>query len=368
MKKISKFLSVICLFIFFCFSVGAQTVPSGGGGSSDSGTIPVPVLDHYSWAYPLADLMSYAQQSVRYVSGYTDAKTALTSSRVRWIDFRFTSPRSDGVVLAKDLTTALATNQFDVLIAESEDSFGGNINLADSAHQTLFNGGFWVNSSSDGKPPVNLKVSVTFWLASEIYLPVPPDLETVKIVSRDASGRESTVFPVIQNGRMRVPTSVGHIGTATATFADKSQISFNLASGMAEGEKQVTIEVAGEFASTYSFPKGATFIVLQLEEWELNNQGEYRAIFEPADKELALYASTPQRVAKTVRVRTLPDGNWSIPLPIRIGVAHGLSLPPQPNNGYGVLEAVFSFGPADTGGKGGGTVPVEKGSEQEPFL
>ena len=336
-EKIRTLLSVLVLFSS-CLFVGAQLVPT------TPWPIPVPVqIDHYSWALPLADLMSAARQSVRYVSGYTDSKTVLDSSKARWINFEFTSPRSDGVILAEDINISLATNQFDLIIAESENGFSGNINLADSSHQTLFNGGFWADVSS-GK---DVKVIVTYYLADKIGIPVPSDLQSVKITSQDVVGQQNTLYLYPQNGRLQVPTNIGHTGNVTATFADNSQINFNLANGLAESEKQVKVSVSGEFANTRSFPKGETIIVLGVEEWMLNQQAEYSVLFEPRDRMITLYSETPQRLAQSVRIRLLPDGVWFGPILIPANVGLKIDLlkiigPPAPKS-FGVWEAIFDF-------------------------
>lgn len=346
MKKIKKIIGVLSIALLSCIAAVAQEVPS-------TGPVPVPHPDRHSWALPLADMMSYAQQSVRYVSGYTQAKTVLASSQARWINFEFRSPRSDGVVLAKDINTMLDTNQFDLIVAQSETGFGGNINLADSAYKPLFNAGFWVDTGSEKG---ELTINITYFLVPEISLPAPADLQFVKISYQDASGQEKVVYLYPENGRIMVPTNLGHIGTATATFSDNAEINFSLANGLPEGEKRVIFKVAGDFASTFTFPKGDTYITLGLESWMLNGESEYRAIFEPKDSLLSLYAATPQKVARTVRLRSLPSGGWFGPYAITPGEVLQVILPPQTQT-LGVMEAVFTFVPDYNGGvgKGGGS-------------
>jgi hypothetical protein len=333
MKKLSISVLALSGFLSLCTIVGAQT----------PGPIPIPNTppDHYSWALPLADLMSYAKQAIRYVSGYTDAKTVLDSSAHRWIDFEFRSPRSDGVVLAKDINIALATNKFDLVIAESETGFSGNIDLADSRHQTLFNGGFWAYVSFDGGDNF---AQVTYYLSPEISIPVPADLEYVKVSYRDAWGNERTEYFKPQGGWMRVRTNLGNSGTATAEFADGSEINFSLANGQAEREERVKVKVSGEFAHTYTFASGETMIVLGVEQWMLDEEGQFTAVFEPYKRSVVLYAETPQKlVAQSVRVRQLPSGVWSDPYTITSGVGLHLNLSGSAESLPGVWEAVFSF-------------------------
>jgi len=332
-QKIAVFVAVFTLFS--CTFAGAQTV-----------TTPVipPMVDHYSWALPLSDIMSYARQSVRNVSGWTHAKTALDSSPARWVNFGFKSPRNDGVVLIEDINKALVTNRLDLIIAESENSFGGNINLANSESRTLFNGGFWVDTTTGNEQQVN----VTYWLAPEIDIPVPLDLHYVQVSSQDAWGRERTDYFYGENGRMRIRTDLGNNGTAKATFNDGSQINFNLSNGMAESEKRVTIGVTGEFAHTCTFVQGETTIVFGVSRWGLDGQGQYTAIFEPEKKIVLLYAEIPEgrQAAHSVRLRSLSHGVVSEPFAITSGVALSINLydilGAFPQN-LGVWEAVFTF-------------------------
>lgn len=340
MKKIQKLFGILSVALLSCLAAVAQEVPSIPG-TTPGGPIPVPRVDRQSWAMPLADMTSYAQQAIRHVSGYTQAKTALSSSQARWINFEFVSPRSDGVILAKDLNAALATNQFDLIIAQSETGFGGNINLADSAYGPLFEVGFWVDANAGEKG--DLKINVTYYLVDKLGLPVPADLQFLKVSYQDASGQQTAyIYP--ENGRIMVPTNLGHIGTATARFSDGEEINFSLANGLPEAEKRVVFKVEGDFASTFTFQKGETYITLGLESWELNSQSEYRAIFEPRNGALSLYAATPQKVAQTVRLRSLPNGEWFGPFAIKPGEVLQIILPPQTQT-LGVMEAVFTFVP-----------------------
>lgn len=334
MKKLQKISVFVTVFVFLCTFAGAQTtVPE----------IP-PFVDHHSWALPLADVMSYARQSVRWISGNTEAKTVLDSSPSRWINFEFKSPRSDGVVLVEDINSALATNKFNLIIAESETGFSGNINLADSAGMTLFNGGFWVDTTSGGE----LQVNVTYQLSSEIDIPVPDDLEEVKVSYINEWGWEQTAYFHGQNGRMRIRTDLGNNGTATATFTGGSQINFSLKNGMAESEKRTTIGVTGEFAHTCTFAQGETTIVFGVSRWGLDDRGQYTAIFQPSGADVLLYAEIPngQQAALSVRLRSLSHGVYSEPFAITPGNALSINLydvlkafPTQ----LGVWEAVFTF-------------------------
>jgi len=338
MKKLTQKIAVFVVFFgLMCTFTSAQTTTTP--------MIP-PMVDRHSWALPLADVMSYARQAVRNVSGWTQSKTVLDSSPARWVNFEFKSPRSDGVVLVEDINRALVTNKLDLIIAESESSFGGNINLADGEYTTLFNGGFWVDTTGGG----DVQVEVIYWLAPEINISVPADLQLVKVTYTDAWGREREDYFQAQNGRMRVRTDLGNNGTATATFTDGSQINFNLSNGMAESEKKVTIGVTGEFAHTCTFAQGETKIVFGVSRQGLDSQGRFTAIFEPAEKIVLLYAEIPNgsQAASSVRLRSLSYGVLSEPYAITSGVALSINLYdvlgvfPQE---LGVWEAVFTFLP-----------------------
>lgn len=361
MKKISYY--IIALFVFVTVSVTAQEKPSlpvPAVSATPPSVLPIPIpavpvmdppfnpgpvignlpkpSDRYSWALPLADLLSYAKQSVRHVSGYVNPDTVLPSSKQQGFDFGFVSPRPDGVVLAEDINKSLASHKFDVLVAQSEEGFSGNINLSDSAYETLFNGWFWVDATVSGEQ----KIKVIYYLTDEISLPVPNDLTQVKFTARDEYGQEETMYRSPQRGRLRVPTSMTARGNAQGWFADGTVINFNLSNGRAEDEKRVTAQVSGDFANSFTFPKGSTTIVLGLEEWMLNNQGEFVATFEPSSSQLILYAEVSQgKAARSVRLRQLPSGITNGPFNITPGEAMKLTLPPVPF--FGVWEAIFTF-------------------------
>lgn len=339
MKNFQKFIAVFVVFFgLVCTFAGAQELPAPipvpGGGSTD----------HYSWALPLADTMSYARQAVRWVSASTRAKTILDASARRQIEFEFISPRADGVVMANDINVALATNQLDLIVAESENVFDGKITLKDSAFRPLFTGEFRVHSPGGG----DVSVAVTYWLSSEIEIPVPEDLKFVEATYLNAWGGEQTFLLFAQSGWLRVPTYLGNKGTAKATFKGGSQINFSLSTGTAEGEKGVRVTIKGEFAHTLTFATGETTIVLGVEQWMLNNQQEFTAIFEPAEKMVLLYAEIPngQQAATSVRLRSLSHGVLSQPFTITPGQALSINLYdvlgafPQK---LGVWEAIFSF-------------------------
>ena len=329
---------------------------TGGGGGNISvfppGVSPIPILiqsDRYSWARPLADLESYAQQAVRWVFGNANAQTALPSSRNRWIRFPFISPRPDGVVLASDINRALAEHPFDLVIAQSESGFDGNIFLADQSESPLFNAGFFLDDT-DG---LNKKVRVVYSLVEKISLPVPADLEGISLPIRDQFGNTERRWIQAERGRISVPNNIASEGTVTARFKDGTAINFNLGNGLVEGEKRTSFEVEGEFAHTIVFPRGERRIVFSIEgEWLLNQQGEFRAIFEPEspDGQIELYAEVAGRPQTQIRFRHLPDGVFS-------GTDDGftrllkLQLPPGPK---GVYEAIFTFElePRWDGGKG----------------
>ncbi|HEY4511279.1 MAG TPA: hypothetical protein VJH55_00350 [Candidatus Paceibacterota bacterium] len=351
MKKISYY--IIALFVFISVALAQTTLPVPATPPSVLPIPAVPVMDppfnpgpvignlpraqdHHSWVIPLADLLSYAKQAVRKVSGYVNSKTVLPSSRQQSFEVDF-MPRPDGVVMAEDINKALASHKFDVLVAQSEEGFSGNINLSDSAYETLFNGWFWVDATMSG----DQKIKVSYYLTEEISLPVPSDMTSVKISTKNEYGVGETFYASPTRGRIRIPTSLGNQGNAQAWFTDGTVINFNLSNGLAESEKRVTAQVSGEFANSFTFPKGSTTIVLGLEEWMLNNQGEYVATFEPSSSQLILYAEVLQgKAARSVRLRQLPNG-WTInPTAITPGKALNLQLPP---GALGVWEATFTF-------------------------
>jgi|GEM_PF-3073250 len=338
MKKI---IALIALTSVMGFTQENQTPVSVVGHSSDSGPTVMSMIpratDRYSWAKPMADLLSYAKQAIRHVSGSVHPTTVLPLSRQQHFSFEFKSPRADGVVMASDLNAAIAKRKFDVVIAQSEVGFWGYVHLSDVHGMPLFNGGFWVDLSESTEQ----KVRIQYYLNDEIYIPVPTDLESVKITMMDPENRQMTEWVRPEDGMLRVRTDQGPGVHMQASFADGQVINFNLAhGGLAESEKRATVEVFGDFPNTYTFPKGSNIIALGLEEWMLNRDGEYTAVFEPSAANIALYAEASGKSAKAVRLRRLPGGVTTGRIPLTPGKALNFTLP---DGSLGVWEATFTF-------------------------